>query len=99
MKNGWTIILIMLLIVFVICLASKQGELFDAGADNSDYLVIQQDIAKYYGSGTKYIQYRAILDESKSTKLPLTPWQFERLMNLAKKNELTIINIGLIMNL
>jgi hypothetical protein len=98
-------IVIIILIIILIMMVARLVRTENLVSQREDS--IKKDISEAYAGGLKYMDYRAavtghggLTGRIGSTSSPvLTPWQFERLMNLAKKNILTTKNINLIMGL
>lgn len=64
--------------------------------NTSEYMSITRDAQIYSDlmtAGGGYESYKTM------AKIPLTPWQYARLMGLKRKNTLSVENISLIMKL
>ena len=103
MQSVGLIVLFIILLVMFVVLGSPMGESLVSKFTGQDAPVasiatrdaaIQTAVARSYAQGDKYADYLAIVNNP-----PLSAWQFERLMGLAKKKQLTASNIDVILSL
>jgi hypothetical protein len=92
MQSVGLIVLFIILLVMFVVLGSPMGESLVSKFTGQDAPVAS--IATRDAQGDKYAEYLAIVNNP-----PLSAWQFERLMGLAKKKQLTASNIDVILSL
>lgn len=99
--TGWIVLGIILLIMFIVLSPIAENLVTSYGGQDQSVssiatrdAAIQTAVSIAFASGTRYVDYVKAPNNP-----PLTAWQFERLMNLARKKMLTTPNIDIVMGL